>query len=120
MRSFLTLAAFAALSTPALADRFEARLVAPTPQGGNLAARLIVDGGPGGVRWTMACTDEGDPRNRPARIRTYAGSAPFEAEWVVGTAPEGRFTLALRGRPLLATSLEGCPKMGVPTLRSFP
>lgn len=117
MRSFILLAALAALATPAAADRFEARLVAPTPEGGTLTAQLVVDGGPGGSRWVLVCTDEGDPHWRPVRITVYKGDAPFDPEWVQGTAPEGRFTLALRGKPLLATWIKGCPKMGVPTVR---
>jgi hypothetical protein len=85
------------------------RQVAPD---GAVLGRLLFERTPAGTRWSLRCYDT---RGGRADVHAYDGLAPDEAEWVMGTTPQGgHFTLALRGDPLWAGWLDGCPSMAEP------
>lgn len=79
---------------------------------GAVLGRLTFQRTPAGTVWSLRCYDT---RGGRADVHAYDGVAPSEAEWVMGTVPAvGHFTLALRGEPLWAGWLGGCPAMAEP------
>lgn len=84
------------------------RQVAPD---GAVLGRLTFQRTPAGTVWSLRCWDT---RGGRADVHAYDGIAPSEAEWVMGTTAGGHFTLALRGEPLWAGWLDGCPGMAEP------
>ncbi len=85
------------------------RQVAPD---GAVTGRLTFQRTPAGTLWSLRCYDT---RGGRADVHAYDGVAPVEREWVMGTtASGGHFTLALRGDPLFAAWLDGCPGMAEP------
>lgn len=113
----LTLAGLLATTTAVAAETERFRI--DIADGGRLA-RLTVSRGATETRWLLVCSDA---TGSPASRSTRAGTAPTEADWVMGedrSPTGGRFTLALRpSAPLfMATAgLDGCPRAGVPTIR---
>lgn len=85
------------------------RQVAPD---GAVLGKLTFERLAAGTVWSLRCYDT---RGGRADVHAYDGVAPLEKEWVMGTVPAGgHFTLALRGEPLFAAWLDGCPSMAEP------
>ncbi|MEL6061881.1 MULTISPECIES: hypothetical protein [unclassified Methylobacterium] len=81
---------------------------------GALLARLTFQRLVSGTRWELRCYDT---TVSPPEARHFDGVAKPESEWVMGEVPRvGNFTLALRGDPLWAAWIPGCPGMAEPDI----
>lgn len=74
--------------------------------------RLTYERQAAGTRWELRCYDT---TVSPPEARHFDGLAKREDEWVMGdVAGGGHFTMALRGEPLWAAWIPGCPGMAEP------
>ncbi|MBE7200723.1 MAG: hypothetical protein INR70_23365 [Parafilimonas terrae] len=108
----LALAAAGAAPTPGTGPGRWLAVIRQVEPSGAVLGRLTFERTPTGTRWSLRCWDT---RGGRADVHAYDGVAPLENEWVMGTtANGGHFTLALRGDPLWAAWLDGCPGMAEP------
>ncbi|KZC01430.1 hypothetical protein ABID82_004266 [Methylobacterium sp. PvP062] len=107
----LAIAAAGVASTPGMGPGKWLAVVRQVAPDGAVTGRLTFERTPAGTRWSLRCYDT---RGGRADVHAYDGVAPAEDEWVMGTTAGGHFTLALRGEPLFAAWLDGCPGMAEP------
>lgn len=115
MKAIVLAAALAGASSapqPGLGPGLWVVIVRQVRPDGALLARLTFERLAGGTRWDLRCYDA---TVSPPDVRHFDGIAIREDEWVMGDpAGGGHFTLALRGEPLWAGWIPGCPGMAEP------